>query len=101
MGFLWFGKKQQDDLILDGDLARSTDEVIRLKESAAQLSFAKIIVIGTLGIFFVLTGFAVYFIVSDENTKLETLMDFTGKWFAPVWAILGGLITYFFPNGKK
>lgn len=99
----FFKKKSptSPDEILDGDLAASIDDRIRLNESEVQLSFAKWILVGTLLTFLVLTGFAVFFISTDQNPKLDTLMDFTGKWFSPVWAIVGGLITYFFPNKKK
>lgn len=96
----WFGGNKKDELI-DGDNSPNVDATIKLNESAAQLTFAKIILGGALITFLVLTGFGVYFIYTDEDQKLQRLMNFTTSWFSPVWAIVGGVITYFFPHGKK
>lgn len=89
------------DDIFDGDHSSSVNDAIKLNESNAQIAFAKIIVMGALVTFSILTGFALYFISNNDSTKLSILMDFTTKWFSPVWAVIGGVVTYFFPSRKS
>lgn len=96
---MWPFNKLSDD-ILDGDQATTVRDSIAWNESRTQLAFAKIIVVGVCLIFLSLTICGVVFIFNGENAKLETLISFTTRWFSPVWAVVGGVVTYFFPSKR-
>jgi hypothetical protein len=91
----------QDDDIVNGDTSTSIDDQIKLNESKTQLAFAKYIVMGAVTTFLILTILATIFIYENDTNRLGVLVDFTTKWFSPVWAIVGGVVTYFFPSSKS